>query len=91
MIEEIINKYIKFWPLYFKNQGKAAEALNISRSHFNKIINKRDFPSTTLLMRMENKIKKKKWDFKGASTTTLLLDILLVWIPIDDVVVLIAS
>lgn len=63
LIEEIINKYIKFWPLYFKNQGEAAEALNISRSHFNKIINKRDFPSTALLMRMENKMNE--YDFKG--------------------------
>jgi len=58
LIEEIINKYIQFWPLYFKNQGEAAEALNISRSHFNKIINKRDFPSTSLLIRMENKMKE---------------------------------
>ena len=58
MIEEIINKYIKFWPLYFKTQSEAAEALQISRSHFNKIINKRDFPSTSLLIRMENKMKE---------------------------------
>ena len=63
MIEEIINKYIKFWPLYFKNQGEAAEALNISRSHFNKIINKRDVPSLTLLIRMENKMKE--YNFEG--------------------------
>ena len=58
LIEEIINKYIKFWPLYFKTQSEAAEALQISRSHFNKIINKRDNPSLTLLMRMENKMKE---------------------------------
>ena len=58
MIEEIINNYIKFWPLHFKTQGEAAEALQISRSHFNKIINKRDFPSTSLLIRMENKMKE---------------------------------
>ena len=58
LIEEIINKYIKFWPLHFKTQGEAAEALQISRSHFNKIINKRDFPSTSLLIRMENKMKE---------------------------------
>ena len=63
LIEEIINKYIKFWPLYFKNQGEAAEALNISRSHFNKIINKRDVPSLTLLIRMENKMKE--YNFEG--------------------------
>ena len=63
MIEEIINKYIKFWPLYFKNQSEAAEALNISRSHFNKIINKRDVPSLSLLIRMENKMQE--YNFKG--------------------------
>lgn len=63
LIEEIINKYIKFWPLYFKNQSDAAEALSISRSHFNKIINKRDFPSTALLVRMENKMKE--YNFEG--------------------------
>ena len=63
MIEEIINKYIKFYPKYFKNQGEAAETLNISRSHFNKIINKRDKPSLSLLMRMENKMKE--YNFEG--------------------------
>ena len=63
LIEEIINKYVKFYPKYFKNQGEAAEALQISRSHFNKIINKRDFPSTALLMRMENKMKE--YNFEG--------------------------
>ena len=62
MIEEIINKYIKFWPSHFKNQGEAAEALQISRSHFNKIINKRDFPSTALLIRMENKMKEYNFE-----------------------------
>jgi plasmid maintenance system antidote protein VapI len=62
LIEEIINNYIKFWPLYFKIQGDAAEALQISRSHFNKIINKRDNPSLTLLMRMEAKMKEYNYE-----------------------------
>lgn len=62
LIEEIINKYINFYPKHFKNQGDAAEALKISRSHFNKIINKRDVPSLSLLMRMEKKMKE--YDYK---------------------------
>ena len=62
LIEEIINKYIKFYPKYFKNQGEAAKALNISRSHFNKIIHKRDKPSLSLLMRMEEKMKEYNYE-----------------------------
>jgi len=62
LIEEIINNYIKFYPKYFKNQSEAAEALNISRSHFNKIINKRDKPSLSLLMRMEEKMKEYNYE-----------------------------
>ena len=38
---------------HYKSQGEAAEDLKISRSHLNKIINGRDYPSTALLMRME--------------------------------------
>lgn len=38
---------------HYKNQGEAADALKISRSHLNKIINRRDNPSTTLLIKME--------------------------------------
>lgn len=58
LIQKIINEYIKFYPKYFKNQSEAADALNISRSHFNKIINKKDKPSLSLLMRMEEKMKE---------------------------------
>lgn len=58
LIEEIITKYIKFMNIHYKNQGEAAEDLQISRSHLNKIINRRDNPSLTLLMRMENKMKE---------------------------------
>ena len=42
----------------YKTQGEAAEDLNISRSHLNKIINKRDKPSLSLLLRMEEKMKE---------------------------------
>ena len=62
MIEEIINKYIHFMKLHYITQGDAAADLNISRSHLNKIINKRDVPSLTLLMRMEEKMKEYNYN-----------------------------
>ena len=58
LIEEIITKYKIFMEQHYKSQGEAAEDLNISRSHLNKIINRRDNPSTALLIRMEEIIKK---------------------------------
>ena len=45
---------------YYISQGEAANDLHISRSHLNKIINRRDNPSTTLLIRMEEIMKKKQ-------------------------------
>ena len=57
LIEEVINQYRKFILQHYKSQGEAAEDLNISRSHLNKIINRRDNPSLTLLLRMEKKMK----------------------------------
>ena len=53
LIEEIIERYRKFMENHYPTQGAAAEDLHISRSHLNKIINRRDNPSLTLLMRME--------------------------------------
>lgn len=53
MIEEIIARYKIFMEEHYPNQGIAAADLHISRSHLNKIINRRDNPSTTLLIRME--------------------------------------
>ena len=58
LIEEIINKYHRFMNMHYKSQGDAADDLKISRSHLNKIINRRDNPSLALLMRMENKMKE---------------------------------
>ena len=58
MIEEIIEKYRKFMEQHYPNQGIAAEELGISRSHLNKIINRRDNPSTSLLIRMEEVMNK---------------------------------
>ena len=43
---------------HYCHQGDAAEELHISRSHLNKIVNRRDNPSTTLLIRMEEAMKK---------------------------------
>ena len=43
---------------HYHSQGEAAEDLEISRSHLNKIINGRDNPSLSLLIRMENKMKE---------------------------------
>jgi len=58
LIEEIIQKYKKFMMEHYNCQSEAAEELHISRSHLNKIINRRDNPSTTLLIRMEEVMKK---------------------------------
>jgi len=60
LIEEIITAFKKFIEENYPNQGLAAEALQISRSHLNKIINRRDNPSTTLLIRMEKLMEEAK-------------------------------
>ena len=53
LIEEVIERYKLFMEKNYTTQGEAAKDLKISRSHLNKIINRRDNPSTTLLIRME--------------------------------------
>lgn len=40
-------------------QGQAAAEINISRTHLNKVLNGREVPSMTLLMRMEEQINGK--------------------------------
>lgn len=37
-------------------QGKAAEEIQISRTHLNKVLNGREIPSMALLMRMEERM-----------------------------------
>jgi len=39
------------------HQGEAAEQINISRTHLNKVLNGRETPSMALLMRMEKVMK----------------------------------
>ena len=53
LIQEIISRYKQFMLEHYRSQGEAAEDLKISRSHLNKIVKGRDYPSTALLMRME--------------------------------------
>ena len=62
MIEEIIQKYIRFMEGHYKTQTAAAEDLHISRAHLNKIIHRHDNPSLTLLKRMEDKMEE--YNFK---------------------------
>jgi len=61
LIEKIIEQYKKFMEEHYSSQGEAAEDLHISRSHLNKIINRRDNPSLTLLMRMEEVMENGKF------------------------------
>ena len=60
LIEEVIERYKLFMEKNYLTQGEAAKDLKISRSHLNKIINRRDNPSTTLLIRMEKIIEENK-------------------------------
>lgn len=38
-------------------QGEAAEKINISRTHLNKVLNGKETPSMALLMRMEKVVR----------------------------------
>ena len=58
MIEEILKKYRRFVLQYYNTQQDAANDLNISRTHLNKILNKKYYPSTTLLVKIEEIMKK---------------------------------
>ena len=53
MIQEIIDKFKKYMVDNNLHQGEAAELINISRTHLNKVLNGRETPSMALLMRME--------------------------------------
>ena len=58
MIQEIISQFKEYMKLKNLSQGTAAELIEISRPHLNKILNGKTAPSMALLIRMENIIKK---------------------------------
>lgn len=53
MIQDIINKFKHYMNDMGLTQGQAAEKVNISRTHLNKVLNGRETPSMALLMRIE--------------------------------------
>ena len=53
LIQEIIDKFKEYMAIHNLHQGEAAELINISRTHLNKVLNGRETPSMALLMRME--------------------------------------
>lgn len=53
MIQTIINKFKRYMADNSLTQGQAAELVNISRTHLNKVLNGRETPSMALLMRIE--------------------------------------
>ncbi len=59
MIQEIINKFKQYMNKMNWTQGQAAEEINISRTHLNKVLNGREVPSMALLMRMEERMNGK--------------------------------
>ena len=58
MIQEIIDKFKEYMELKNLSQGAAAELIEISRPHLNKILNGRTAPSMKVLMKMEEIISK---------------------------------
>ena len=53
MIQVIIDKFKKYMADNSLTQGQAAELVEISRTHLNKVLNGRETPSMSLLMRIE--------------------------------------
>lgn len=60
LIQIIIDKFKKFIADNSLTQGQAAELVNISRTHLNKVLNGREAPSMALLMRIESAMEEKK-------------------------------
>lgn len=59
MLQKIIDDFIKYMEDHKLKQGKAAELVQISRPHLNKVINGKETPSMALLMRMEEVMNGK--------------------------------
>ncbi len=53
MIQVIIERFKQYMEDNNLTQGEAAELVDISRTHLNKVLNGRETPSIALLMRIE--------------------------------------
>lgn len=53
MIQVIIEQFKQYMEDNNLTQGEAAELVDISRTHLNKVLNGRETPSMALLMRIE--------------------------------------
>lgn len=62
LIQMIINKFKEYMYSRQLSQGAAAELIQISRTHLNKVLNGREAPSMALLMRMERVMNNGKED-----------------------------
>lgn len=60
MIQIIIDKFKEYIHSHQLSQGAAAELIQISRTHLNKVLNGREAPSMALLMRMEKVMNNGK-------------------------------
>ena len=60
LIQMIIDKFKEYMYSQQLSQGAAAELIQISRTHLNKVLNGREAPSMALLMRMERVINNGK-------------------------------
>ena len=59
MIQKIIDNFKDYMIHHNLTQGQAAELVDISRTHLNKILNGKETPSMALLMRIEKAMEGK--------------------------------
>lgn len=59
LIQDIIEKFKEYMEAHNLTQGAAAELVNISRTHLNKVLNGKETPSMALLMRIEKAMEDK--------------------------------